>query len=110
MGEAVGPCASTDDLNGAGIVVDPEGVAEAAAEVTEIDEVAARLRSAHGVSGISSAIATAVAERRGRVMSDLLCHATTFYRAPRPTPITLQLDARRLSPQRGWPAGKVSCT
>jgi hypothetical protein len=46
MAEAVGPCASTDDLNGAGIVVDPEGVAEAAAEVTEIDDVAARLRTA----------------------------------------------------------------
>ena len=44
MGEAVGPCASTDDLNGAGIVVDPEGVTEAAAEVTEIDDVAAASR------------------------------------------------------------------
>ena len=31
-------------------------------------------------------------------MSDLLCHATTFYRAPLPTPITLQLVASRLNP------------
>jgi hypothetical protein len=49
MDEVVRPSAPADDLNGVRIVVDPEGVAEVTTERSEIDEVAARLRSARGV-------------------------------------------------------------
>src|SRR6187401_3223228 len=56
---------------------------------------------------MSSDAATAVAERRFRVMcGSLLCPRETSYRARFPTAITLQLVASRLNPEEN---AAVSC-